>query len=99
MVEKRRFNRWHTEKGKDAVISCAGIKEKVKILDISATGMKISLSKPIALGAIIQAEFTVSSNLGPFFVKGRVMRVTEKAGLWEAAVEFEKVSTGKIDIN
>lgn len=96
MAEKRRFNRWYANKEKDALISSGQIKEKVKILDIGAGGMKVSLSQPISIGSIIQGEFKILPHLGVFFVKGRVTRIEEKEGVWEAAIEFEKISSAKI---
>lgn len=96
MTEKRKFNRWHTEKQKDTVISGPGIEKKVKILDISAGGMKICLPQPINVGVVIRGEFKIFPHLGPFFVKGKVIRVTEKEGVWEVAIEFEKISTAQV---
>ncbi|MCD6583468.1 MAG: PilZ domain-containing protein [Candidatus Omnitrophica bacterium] len=92
MEERRKFNRWYVEEEK-AVISCAGVREEGKVVDISAGGMKINLSRPVEIGSIIYGEFKILPTIGSFFVRGKVSRVMEKEGMWEVAVEFEKVST------
>ena len=93
MEERRKFNRWYVEEEEKAVIACAGVKEEGKIVDISAGGMKINLSRPVEIGSIVSGEFKILSTISPFFVRGKVSRVIEKEGMWEVAVEFEKVST------
>ncbi len=96
MGEKRKFNRWETKKEKNAVISCAGVKKEAGILDIGAGGMKISLLNPVEVGTAIEGEFKILPFLGPFFMRGKVIRATEKDGAWEVAIEFDKISTSSL---
>ena len=93
MEKKRKFNRWYLEKEGKILITFSDREEEVNLLDISAGGMKISSPNPVEIGSIIYSEFKILSNLSPFFVRGRVVRLQEKEGNWEVAVEFEKVST------
>ena len=91
MDNRRTFNRWDVAGEEKMSVSCAGLDEKVDVLDISAGGMRISFPKPVEVGAVVRGEFTVIPKLGPYFIKGTVSRVTERDGAWEAAVEFNKI--------
>lgn len=94
MEDRRRYNRWYLDTAEEkAFVSWSGAEESVKIIDISTGGMKIAFSRPIDVGVTIYGEFKVLPHLGPFYVRGKVSRVTEKDGMWEVVVEFEKVST------
>ncbi|OQX80780.1 MAG: hypothetical protein B6D56_04130 [Candidatus Omnitrophica bacterium 4484_70.1] len=93
MKRRRKFNRWHLEKGEKILITFPDREEEVNLLDVSTGGMKISSSNPVEVGSIIYSKFKVLPNLPPFFVRGKVVRLQEKGGSWEIAVEFEKVST------
>jgi len=93
MERRRKFNRWHLEKGEKILITFSDREEEVSLLDISAGGMKISSSTPVEIGSVIYSEFKILPNLSPFFVRGKVVRLQEKEGSWEIAIEFEKVST------
>ena len=93
MEDKRRFSRWYVEKEKKLVISSSKGEEEVRLVDISATGMRFFTSKPLELGSVIYSKFKILPNLSHFFIRGKVVRLQEKEGNWEIAVEFKKVST------
>ncbi len=93
MEEKRKWSRLNVEEKERTFISCTDSKNKGEILDMSAGGMKVTFSKPVELGAIISGEFKVPPRTGPFYMIGKVSRVTERKGAWEVGLEFEKVST------
>jgi len=95
--EKRRFNRVGIGERGTAVVTCGGLREQVQILDMSAGGMKISFSRPVNVGAEVTGKLNVLPNLGPFFIKGKVVRILETDGAWKSAVEFDKVSTIPLD--
>ena len=92
MEEKRKSCRWNLEEKNKAVVSYGGQEEQVTILDISAGGMKFSFSHPLDIGSILYGKFRLPSNMGPFFIKGKVDRVFQDQHNWEVAVAFEKVS-------
>ena len=97
MEDKRRYNRWLLEQEEKAVVSCAGVKEEVKVLDVSAGGMRVSLSKPMAAGSTVYGQFRILPNYGLFYVRGKVIRTKELGGAWETAVVFERVSTAPLE--
>lgn len=98
MLEKRKFNRWYTNKKKEVLISGADIKgKKVEILDIGAGGMKVSLPHPLETGTVIRGKFEILPHLGTFFVKGEVTRVKEKEKQWEIVIKFKKISTAELE--
>lgn len=94
MEERRKYNRWYLDAGEEkAVVSWAGRQENVRIIDISAGGIKMAFYEPVEIGTTIFGEFKVLPHLGPFYIRGKVKRVTENEGIWEVVVEFEKVSS------
>ena len=96
MDDKRRFNRLCLAP-EGIAISCADIEREGKILDISIGGMKAFFSQPVEMGTVINGQFRIFPNAGPFFVKGKVTRVVGIDNMWEAVVKFEKVSTIPLD--
>jgi len=96
-AENRRFNRVESEQPGTAVVTCAGLREQVNVLDISAGGMKIKFSRPVNVGAEVYGKFHVLPNLGPFYVRGKIIRTLNLGGNWESAIEFDKVSTIPLD--
>ena len=90
--EKRGFNRWELENEKSTIVSVSNFSEDTRLLDISVGGMKITFSKPIKRGAEIIGKFDILPSMGPFFGKGKVIRVREMKGEWEVAVKFDRVS-------
>lgn len=95
--ENRRFNRVDASEPGTAVVTCAGLREQVRVHDMSAGGMKIIFSRPINVGAEVYGKFNVLPNLGPFYVRGKVIRTLDTGQSWESAVEFDKVSTIPLD--
>lgn len=95
--EKRKFNRVHAGDKGSAIITCAGLREQVPVLDVSAGGMKIAFSRPVNVGAEVYGKLNVLPNIGPFFIRGRVVRTLESDGMWKSAIEFDKVSTIPLD--
>jgi len=93
MDENRRFNRLYAEGAGKAVVTCAGIQDEAEILDVSAGGMRVHLRRSLDMGAVIYGEFKVFPKGGPFFVKGKVIRIAQKGNAFETVIEFEKVST------
>jgi hypothetical protein len=93
MDEGRRFNRVCFQEHRKGTILYADQRDEVNILDLSAGGMRIASYRPIPLGEDISGEFRVLPQGGPFFVRGRVTRITENNGAWEAVVQFDRVST------
>ena len=91
MEEKRHYSRWITDPSKKTTISYSGTKEEANILDMSAGGMRVSFAKRLDEGAAVEGVFNVIDNVGPFFVKGKVSRVTAKGDKYETAIVFEKV--------
>jgi len=93
MDEKRKFNRWQVDNHNNAVVACEGKDRKAELIDISAGGMKLALSDHLDLGAIIYSKLDVLSDIKPFFVKGKIIRIEQKEKNFEAVVEFDQVST------
>ncbi|MCP4652119.1 MAG: PilZ domain-containing protein [Candidatus Omnitrophica bacterium] len=91
MDEKRGFNRWAVENSDKAVVSCADAKEEGAILDMSVSGMRVSLHKPLDVGSVVYGQFNVLDF--PYYVRGKVNRLMEIHGEWEVAIAFEKVSS------
>ena len=93
MVEHRKFSRLQKTAGSRSSVICSGLKEDVKVFDVSAGGMKVSFQRPVSVGEDIYGKISVVPEIGPFFVRGKVLRVVDRGGEWETAVQFEKVST------
>ena len=93
MDERRQKQRWTVSGDKDLVVSSQDQKKQASLIDISTGGMRFSCSRPLEVGDTIEGEFSLPPSGGPFFIKGRVDRVSESSGMWEIAVVFEKVST------
>lgn len=92
MAENRKFSRLPCAEKKGVILQ-ESRREEVSIIDLSTGGMRISLYKPLGIGSDLYGEFKVLPNTGPFFIKGKVTRICENNGSWEAAVRFDKVST------
>ena len=99
MEQKRKFNRWYVDEATDFSVSLSDGKQPVRVLDISAGGVKVSSAKRMEVGSIVYGELripspdnAVVSQIGPFHIKGKVMRVSGEKGKWEAVVAFDKVS-------
>jgi hypothetical protein len=99
MKERRRFTRWHVDPRNKAHILHSGVKEYVEILDVSAGGMKVCLFKSLELGTVIHGELKVLPHLGSFFVRGKVIRVTQKQNLFETVVSFDSVRTRELTMS
>ena len=67
-------------------------------MDVSAGGMKVSLSHPLDLGTIVYGKFKVLPQLGPFFVRGKVIRAKKKDNRFETAIEFKNVCTLELTV-
>ncbi len=91
MEDKRRFNRWGLEE--KAVIDLEGAKEEVKVLDVSIGGMRIVTNTPLDKEKIVTGEFKILPNVGPFFVKGKVIWSNPRGDTFESGIVFDKVST------
>ena len=96
MENKRQFDRWSREGEDVAVLSCADIKDKSKIIDVSVGGMRVNMHKPVNVGETVYGQFNVMSF--PYYVKGRVNRVMEHGAEWEVAISFDKVSSIPIGV-
>jgi len=92
MEEKRRFDRWELGK-KNTYIDLEGEKAEVQVIDVSIGGMRIITDTPLDKEKIIRSEFKILPNMGPFFVKGRIIWTTAKESIFESGVVFDKVST------
>lgn len=91
MEEKRRFNRW--DLGKGAHIDLEGERKEIQVIDVSIGGMRIVTDAPLESEKVIKSEFKILPNMGPFFVKGRVIWITPREGAFESGIVFDKVST------
>ncbi len=91
MEEKRKFSRWGLEE--KTTMDLEGIKEEVKILDISIGGMRIVTNVPLDREKTITGKFRILPNVGPFFVKGKIIWSASKEGIFESGIVFDKVST------
>ena len=92
MSDKRNSDRCCLENDK-ACVDLEGKKENVKIIDISIGGMRIVTDFPIQKENVLKGEFRVLPNIGPFFVRGKVIWTTKKDNAFESGVIFDKVST------
>lgn len=99
LKEKRKFNRWHVGPDKKARLIFSGLKQEVKVLDVSAGGMKVILNKALDLGTLIEGEFRIIHSLGPFFIRGKVVRVTQKDASFETAIHFDSVRTLELTVD
>jgi len=96
MDDKRQFGRLFREGEDVAVVSCADVKDKGEIIDVSAGGMRINLHKPVNIGETVYGEFSVMDF--PYYVKGKVNRVSSAGSQWEVAISFDKVSSIPLNI-
>ena len=93
MEERRKFDRLYVQTEGNDMVSCVGIQGDVKVVDISAGGMKLALRNPVTVGTMVSGECKILPNGGPFFISGKVTRSYEKDGGCEAVISFDKVST------
>ncbi|OQX86347.1 MAG: hypothetical protein B6D55_06265 [Candidatus Omnitrophica bacterium 4484_70.2] len=101
MEEKRKFNRWYLKGEERTDLILSELKERIKVVDISAGGAKIISSQPLEVGKTVTGRLTLApinlpffmKEIGPYFIKGKVVRVEETEQGWRIALEFEKVST------
>jgi len=91
MEDKRQFGRWFREGEDVAVVSCAEVKDKGQIIDVSAGGMRVNMHKPVNVGETVYGQFKVMDF--PYYVKGHVNRVMVRGQEWEVAISFDKVSS------
>lgn len=99
--ERRRFNRWYLKGEKETNLILSEIKEGIKVIDISAGGIKIISPQPLEVGRAVTGKLILvpmnlpffMKEIGPYFIKGKVIRVEETDQGWKIALEFEKVST------
>jgi len=91
MEDKRQFNRWFREGEDVAVVSCADVKDKGYIVDMSVGGMRVAMHKPVTIGEVVYGQFNVMDF--PYYVRGRVNRVVPAGEQWEVAITFDKVSS------
>ncbi len=93
MEEKRKFARIRMEGEVRTQVVCAGTKEDVRIMDVSAGGMKAAFKNHVDLGADLFGKLRIPPAADEFYIKGTVARIEEKNGEWETVVRFDKVST------
>ena len=104
MEERRKFNRWYLKEEEKTDLILSEFKEGVKVLDISAGGVKILSSQPLEVGKTVTGKLTLApmnlpffmKELGPYFIKGKVVRVEETNRGWKMVLKFEKVSTAPL---
>ena len=94
MDEKRRFDRWGL--GRSAYIDLEGEKSEAQVIDVSIGGMRIITDTPLDRERVVSSEFKILPNVGPFFVKGRIIWTIAKEGAFESGVVFDKVSTAPL---
>jgi hypothetical protein len=92
-MEKRKFGRLKTDSGAHALLYAPSVNKEVSIADVSAGGMKVSLTKPLAVGSSVYGQFKVLPQVGPFYIHGEVVRVDRKDKSFETAIVFKNVST------
>ena len=92
MNEKRKSKRWYIGGEKKTIIEYHGAHKEASIMDLSAGGIKISLSTPINSGDIIYGKLDILSKLRPFFIKGIVIRVKKNENMFETVIEFKKIA-------
>lgn len=72
--------------------------ERVRLEDISRSGMRAYFPKPVSIGSAVQGKlefyFTLTRRAIPFVVRGKVVRVNETNGSWEAGIQFDKLLRG-----
>ena len=95
MEERRKFGRWDEPTVKSAV-SFADLQQDIEVLDMSAGGIRVSCSQPLAIGTVVYGELRIIPQVKPFFIMGKVTRLDQKGDVFEAAIKFDKVSTIKI---
>lgn len=93
MSESRRFNRLEITDIPETMAIVKDEKKQIRIIDVSAGGMKFSSVYPVEIGTFLSARISITPGKGDFYVKGNVNRVEGKEGFWEAAVKFNKIST------
>ncbi len=104
MEEKRKFNRWYLKGEEKTDLILSELKEGIKVIDISAGGAKIISSQPLEVGRIVTGKLTLIpmnlpffiKEIGPYFIRGKVVRVEETDQGWKIALEFEKISTSPL---
>ncbi len=102
--EKRKFSRWYLKEEEKINLTFSEFKEGIKVIDISAGGIKIISHQPLEVGKIVTGRLTLApmnlpffmKEIGPYFIKGKVKRVEETNQGWKIALEFEKVSTSPL---
>lgn len=97
MDEQRKFNRLFPGEEK-ATLVVEGKKEEVNILDVSAGGMKVCLSRQINPGSLVYGEFRILPELGKFFVRGKITRIVSDRGFYQVSVQFDKISAIPISV-
>jgi hypothetical protein len=93
MAEMRKHYRLSADALETSQVMCGGTKENVPVFNVCAGGMKVAFSRAVDVGAGLYGVVKILPKAKPFFVRGKVVRVTEKEGKWETAVHFERVST------
>jgi hypothetical protein len=92
MKEKRKFNRWYPVADFHTELLAEDTRERVRVLDISATGMKTASSRGADIGTEVYSKLEIPSTSVPFFVQGTVRRVAGCARHWEIVIAFARVS-------
>lgn len=102
MVEQRKALRLTAAGLSEGQVSfvCGGTAERVPLEDLSRDGMRVLFHKPVSLGSMVEGKvefyFTLTRWVIPFFVKGKVIRVSRQNDTWEAGVQFDEQLSGML---
>ncbi|MBN1824481.1 MAG: PilZ domain-containing protein [Endomicrobiales bacterium] len=66
-------------------------REEVQIIDVSSTGMRVFSPNYRDPGTEVTGRVPIFPDMAPFYVSGKVLRAENITGLWELAVQFDKV--------
>lgn len=91
MQERRKTMRWYTNGQNRGAVVCGGERKDVDVVDVSTGGMRIACPHLVTTGSEVFGRLKLHPSIGPFYVRGKVLRVEYVNGLWNAAVQFSKI--------
>ena len=91
MSEKRAADRRNPGEEYVSEVLINGKKTQVRVLDVSAGGMKIVVPELLDPESDLFCKIDIYKDMEPFYVRGSVVRVLKVKDEWEMGVQFDTV--------
>lgn len=99
MQERRKFNRWQTEK--ETFFKPEADTKESQVIDISPGGMRLVVDEWVEIGTLVSGKINLGTNQKPFYIQGEVVWIKQALDqlnrtCYVVGIKFNKIRTTPI---